>query len=78
MQFLADVLNIEVERSAVAEATALGAACLAGVQSGVFDSREAGAAHWRREARFRPSMPPERREALLAGWRRAVSRVRSG
>ncbi len=77
MQFLADVLNIEVERSAVAEATALGAACLAGVQSGVFDSLEAGAAHWRREARFRPSMPPERREALLAGWRQAVSRVRS-
>lgn len=77
MRFLADLLNVPVERPAVTETTALGAALLAGIQAGLWGSLDEVAAHWRREARFDPAMAPERRQALLAGWRHAVARVRA-
>ena len=76
LQFLADILGIPVERPANVESTVLGAAYLAGLQSGVIDSVEQVAGLWQREALFEPAMSDARREELLAGWQAAVARVR--
>jgi glycerol kinase len=64
------------ERPVVTETTALGAAHLAGVQVGVFDSLDDVTANWRKDRGFTPSMDAAERERLLAGWARAVSRVK--
>jgi glycerol kinase len=77
VQFLADILGVPVERPQVNETTALGAAYLAGLQSGLYRDLDEVASHWQRQRRFEPSMPAERREALYAGWLNAVRRVRS-
>jgi len=77
MQFLADILDLPVERPVVTETTALGAAYLAGLQTGVFKSVEDIAKRWQRDRLFEPRMKAEQREALYAGWRAAVARVRS-
>jgi glycerol kinase len=76
-QFLADVLDRPVERPAVVETTALGAAYLAGLAAGVYGSLDAVAGAWRLERRFEPRMQAAERQRLLDGWRRAVARVRS-
>jgi glycerol kinase len=78
LQFLADILDIPVERPANAESTVLGAAYLAGLESGVIGSTADIAAMWRRDMLFEPSMSADRRESLLAGWADAVARVRVG
>ena len=79
MQFIADIADAPVERPAMTETTALGAALLAGVGVGLYDSLEdAVAATWRPDRIFTPSMAANRRKALRAGWRAAVERVRSG
>ncbi|MDH3433882.1 MAG: FGGY-family carbohydrate kinase, partial [Gammaproteobacteria bacterium] len=75
LQFLADILEIPVERPRNVESTVLGAASLAGLQSGVITSVSQIAELWERDALFEPAMTPERREHLLAGWADAVSRV---
>jgi glycerol kinase len=77
MQFLADMLDMSVERPQVTETTALGAAMLAGLGAGLFANLEAVAAHWSLNRRFRPSMPSDQRTQLLAGWHDAVSRTLS-
>jgi len=77
VQFLADMLGITVERPRITESTAFGAACLAGLQRGVFDSLEQLERLWQRDALFEPAMPAERRRALHEGWLAAVARVRS-
>jgi glycerol kinase len=71
MQFQADVLGVAVERPASVETTAFGAAALAGLAAGVWD-REALAGRWQAETRFEPGLPEAEREALYAGWQRAV------
>jgi glycerol kinase len=76
-QFLADILARPVERPAVTETTALGAAYLAGLAAGVYASLEDVAATWRVDRRFEPGLEPGERERLFDGWRRAVRRVRS-
>ncbi len=75
MQFLADLLDMPVERPTVTETTALGAARLAGLGAGLYSSPHDLAGQWRLDRRFDPSMPSETRERLLAGWDDAVSRV---
>jgi glycerol kinase len=75
--FLADVLQTVVARPAVIETTALGAAYLAGLQSGVYGSLEEIGRLWDRERRFEPRRPPEEMDALYRGWLEAVDRVRS-
>jgi glycerol kinase len=75
-QFLADILDLPVERPAVTETTALGAACLAGLEVGLYPSKDAFARSWRCERRFEPAMPAGERERLLSGWRDAVRRTR--
>jgi glycerol kinase len=74
-QFLADLTGIAVERPAVNEATALGAALLAGLQAGVFSSPEDIGRGWQRERIFEPALEPARRDELYAGWQRAVRRL---
>ena len=76
MQFQADVLGVPVHVAEVAETTALGAACLAGVGVGMWtlaDVRE----RWRAARRFEPAMAVDEREALLEGWRQALGRTLS-
>jgi glycerol kinase len=74
LQLQADVLDVAVERPAVLETTALGAAYLAGLAIGFWPDLESLAANWQLDRRFEPAMPASRRERLLAGWHRAVER----
>jgi glycerol kinase len=76
MQFLADTLDIPVERPVVTETTALGAAYLAGLKVGLWSSTEDIARHWQSERLFQPAMKAGEREKLYAGWKDAVQRVR--
>jgi len=78
MQFLADILDAPVDRPVVTETTALGAAYLAGLQSGLCPTPAEFAARWQRERRFTPAMPATERDAAYAGWQRAVGRTLSG
>ena len=75
MQFLADILNLPVERPQVLETTALGAAYLAGLQSGIFQDTDDIAARWRLDARFHPAMAAQTRNRNLKGWRQALERA---
>jgi glycerol kinase len=77
LRFLADLLGVPVERPVNVESTVLGAAALAGLQSGVYDSTDQVAALWNRDAVFEPQMDAARRDVLYAGWQAAVARVRS-
>ena len=77
MQFLADIIGAPVDRPEVAETTALGAAWLAGMQAGLYPDREGFARAWALERRFESQMDDDRREALYAGWKDAVSRTLS-
>ena len=78
LQFLADLLNLPVERPKVTETTALGAAYLAGVQLGIYASLEAIKANWQRDALFTPAISSAKRNNLLRGWKKAVARVLEG
>jgi glycerol kinase len=75
MQFQADLLDLEVVRSEIDETTALGAAYLAGLATGVWEDRAELASMRRSAARYSPSMDAPERERLLAGWREAVRRA---
>ncbi len=75
VQFLADILNVEVDRPEVTETTALGAAYLAGLQAGVFSDLDDIARHWSVERRFTPQMDPAVRERAYQGWLDAVEKV---
>jgi glycerol kinase len=75
VQDLADMLGVPVERPRFAETTALGAAMLAGVGSGLFASLQEAAAMRGPVETFAPVMEGQVREARLAGWQRAVEGV---
>ncbi len=77
MQFLADILGAPVDRPAVMETTALGAAYLAGYQAGVCPEPAGFAATWRLERRFQPAMDAATRARKWSGWQDAVRRVLS-
>ena len=74
-QFLADVLDARVERPTELETTALGAAFLAGLATGVWADLKAVAATWALGAAFLPAMPAARRTEAVAGWRTALHRT---
>jgi len=76
-QYLADILGLPVERPAQTETTALGAAYLAGLQTGVYGGLDDLSANWQRERRFEPSMPLQRRASMIDGWKQAVQRTLS-
>ena len=72
-QFQSDILGVPVLRPQVAETTALGAACLAGLATGFWTDREEIARHWTVDRRFEPVLPAAQRELYYAGWKRAVA-----
>ena len=78
LQFLADVLDVPVERPDNVESTVLGAACLAAYQAGVVSSLSDVGRLWQCDARFDPAMDGTLRTRLLEGWRAAVARVSTG
>jgi glycerol kinase len=75
MQFQADVLGAPVVVPEIAETTALGAAYLAGIATGLWSVEQVGEM-WRQAARYEPRMGAEERESLLAEWHRALERSR--
>ncbi len=77
LQFLADILDLPVERPTNVESTVLGAAYLAAYQLGLVSTASELSALWQRDALFEPAMAADQRERLLEGWRDAVNRVRS-
>lgn len=78
MQFQSEVLGVEVIRPKVTETTAIGAAYLAGLAVGFWDSIDTVKQQWQQERTFSPEMPQEKVEALKAGWKDAVERTLSG
>jgi len=76
LQFLADILDREVERPRMLEATALGAAYLAGIAAGIWEYPRDILENREVDRVFRPSMDASTRESLYAGWKRAVERAR--
>jgi glycerol kinase len=76
MQFQADVLGRPVLVPQTAETTAVGAAYLAGIGAGQWTLEQTGEL-WREAERYEPRMSDDRRESLIAGWRRAVDVTRS-
>ncbi len=77
LQFLADILDIPVERPPITETTVLGAAYLAGMQAGLYPAPDEMVGAWRCEARFDPAMDNAERARRYAGWLDAVRRVRT-
>ena len=72
MQFQADLLGIPVVRPACVETTALGAAYLAGLTTGIYQNSEELSALWKAERRFTPTQDKARADALMARWEQAV------
>jgi len=77
-QFLADILDLPVERPLNLETTALGAAFFAGLATGVWGDLAELAGIWKRRDCFTPRMAPKRRQALVEGWRSALKKTLSG
>jgi glycerol kinase len=75
MQFQSDILGCEVERPEVIESTALGAAYLAGIQSGLW-KKEDILRNRKIQKRFAPSMDEGQRSKLYKGWLKAVERTK--
>jgi glycerol kinase len=76
LQFQADLLDLPVERPVVTETTALGAAFLAGLATGVWSDLDEVAATWRLDRRFEPSMDGRERDRLVTRWRAALERAK--
>ncbi|WP_293882234.1 glycerol kinase GlpK [Sphingomonas sp.] len=74
-QFLADILETPVERPASHETTALGAAVLAGITTGVIADKAEFAAKWQSDARFEVTMPDDQRARHLGEWQSALQRA---
>lgn len=78
MQFQSDILGIPVDRSSYIESTGMGAAFLAGLSTGMWESGNEIKALRATERRFEPSITQGKRDELYAGWLDAVERVKSG
>lgn len=76
LQFQADISGTQVVRGEVTETTALGAALLAGLASGIYRDRSEMRDVFRAARRFEPAMAQEKRQRLLSDWHRAVERAR--
>ena len=78
MQFQSEVLGVEVIRPKITETTALGAAYLAGLAVGYWDSLDAVKQQWQQERAFSPEMGEDKVNMLKDGWRDAIGRTLSG
>jgi glycerol kinase len=76
MQFQADILGVPVEVPKINETTALGAAYLAGLAIGFWNSREELASHWQLAHRYEPKLPSSERVRLYQQWQKAVERAK--
>jgi len=74
MQFQSDVLDAPVYRPKTLETTALGAAYLAGLAVGYWDSIDDIKSQWAMDRKFEPAMPKEKSEKLINGWNKALGR----
>ena len=74
MQFQSDILGVEVDRPAITESTALGAAYLAGLTAGIWTLDEIKKVR-KTEKKFEPSIDKTTREKLYKGWQEAVKRT---
>jgi glycerol kinase len=74
LQFQSDILQLPVVRPKITETTALGAAYLAGLATGVWKRRDEIAGHWQVDRRFEPQMATDKVAAIRARWREAVRR----
>jgi glycerol kinase len=77
MQFLADIIGAPVDRPKVLEATALGAAWLAGMRAGIYPEQAEFAATWALERQFTPAMSAVDKDRRYAGWKDAIRRTMS-
>ena len=77
-QFLADILEVPVERPQNLETTALGAAYFAGLATGVWPDLESLGHRWMAKDVFRPTMAAAQRNLLIRGWRAAVAKTLTG
>ncbi|NOX15643.1 MAG: glycerol kinase GlpK [Epsilonproteobacteria bacterium] len=75
IQFLSDILGVQVDRPKILETTALGAAWLAGMHKDFYPAQEEFASNWLLEKRFEPNMDTKTREKLYRGWKDAVQRT---
>ena len=76
MQFQADIVDRTIRRPMIRETTALGAAYLAGLATGVWRDLDDIRSQWTLDRLYEPQMPAGQRETLLAGWQKAVGRTR--
>ena len=76
MQFQADIVGRSIRRPMIRETTALGAAYLAGLATGVWKDLDEIRSQWTLDKVYTPVMDADRRDRLYAGWRKAVSRAR--
>ncbi|HBO14723.1 MAG TPA: glycerol kinase [Porticoccaceae bacterium] len=76
LQFLADILQLRVDRPTITETSALGAAWLAASRAGIWPNQDGFSRHWQCEHRFLPVMDTERRDLKVAGWQRAIGRIK--
>jgi glycerol kinase len=74
-QFLADILQVPVERPQCLETTALGAAFFAGLATGVWADLDALSRTWKQQGCFRPALADDRRHTLIEGWKRAIAKT---
>jgi glycerol kinase len=77
LQRLADILGLPILRPKNAEATAFGAACLAGLACGLYESLDSLVRLWEADARCEPRIDAPTREREIAGWRSAIERIRA-
>lgn len=77
MQFQADLLDCEIKRPQIIETTAIGAAFLAGLAVGFWESREEIQSLWTADRSFTPDMDPENRKKLIHFWHKAVDRSKN-
>ena len=77
-QFIADMLDVEVQVPVVAETTALGAAYLAGLYAGVYETLDDIKHNWKSDRKFKPQISSEERKKLADGWKTAIGMVLSG
>ena len=75
--YLADILDIPVQRPTILETTALGAAYLAGLKAGLYDNLDDVAANWSMESEFKPDLDAEIRKRRLADWSKYVQKLLS-
>lgn len=76
-QTLADIVNVPVQRPMQTETTALGAAYLAGLQCGIYQSLDDLSSNWLQDESFQPTMNSDTRKLAIDGWKNAVNRTRT-